>query len=637
MTDLEQALAAGGKPAQSDLEAALAAGGKVSAEAEHKPSLYERFKEGVSGAGRTLKGFGKTAVNDIISPIGRTILDPGRLADSGERDKLANDFILTNPAKRRQLERGLSDTITFGLAENVANRFDPSLKATAEQDAKDAPDERSFGQVAGMASPGGATLLAKGAGKLIGKTLGGVAAKGAIPGAALGAAKATLGYEATAPLAAGAQAANAGKNPIEAARQAATDPFGLVLSGGIGAVSGSGQGYAGKLRDPSTLEGRTLRDVEAAGGTIKAVGEPVRGGEFESPELAGLPKGRAGVNQLASESTGRTIDANQKRYEAAQDAWGHTADQILAAHGSKRFPAQVTHSVLDAIDQENTVNGVIGDPKVAAAVQKARDMLTTTTNKLNAQASAVAQKPIYMRAAEASVADFIKARKVLNRIAKHTTEPSERYAFGKVLDAMKDDAAAIDPRIGELNANYRETMQSLSGANDALFGKNKPVIKDTESTRQTGAGRLGRVGDDTQAGTLAEPRMAKFEASSPEAAREVRLNRAKKAMERLRYGEPEVSTSIEKGMGRAVKGAAKRVVAAAVGGAVAGPLGAAAGHVVGMPFENPMALRLRVGLPVAESVGRFGGAPGSVAARLFLARQRQQEQNAGRAAALGGQ
>jgi hypothetical protein len=488
----------------------------------------------------------------------------------------------------------------------------------------------------------GATTGAK-AGMIAAKPILNLATKSGLGGAVTGLAGSLLGYEASAvPMAAGSAAA-VGENPLEAAKRTATDPVALATTGALGALGGAAQGHAAGIRDPHNLSGRVLQDVEAAGGKV-GIGGP-RGGLFEAPEFTELDKGRAGINALAGKSAERIAADNAERLTKAREAFGDAADHIIAEHGDRHVPTLNTHQALDSIDAENTVNGVIGNDKVASATAKLRQMLTTETGQLDAQASAAAGKPVMVTAPAVKAGDLIKTRKLVNRMLRQTQEPSEKHVFGQALNGLAEDAAAVDPRIGQMNAAFKQEMGQLSTVNEALFGQRRPELNGAMSASQQAAGRLGRVGDETQAGTLAQQRMQSAADASPQVQRELLLNRAKKAQERLRLSGDETSTSIEKGAGNAVHRGVKHAVGAAIGGmlghTVGGPVGAAVGSAAGTAAAglaaNPLALKLRLGLPLADAAGRLAGRPAFTANRLVeLARQRN-EADAQAAARLMGQ
>ena len=523
---------------------------------------------------------------------------------------------LRDPSKRRELERGVDDMVTLGAGQRLAgwagrklgDSPEVDLQATEGQDAAGAPGYRTAGNLAGGLLPGAASAIGKAGGRLASKALGGVEAKGALAGAGMGAARGLLGYEAGAVPTAAAQAAIAGQSPLDAAREAATNPLGVGLAGTLGATGGAARGTAEHIRDPRQMSGRVLRDVEAAGGKVRPFGQPVHGGLFESPELTELKDGRAGVNELAGKSVGRIVQAQQERLAKAREAFGEAQDSIIAEHGDRHIPVTSSHAALDAVDRENTLNGVTGDERTAAVTGKLRQMLTTDTGQLDYQASQAAGEPVTVKAPAVKAKDLIGIRKFVNRQARQATEPTDRYVYGKILDALGDDASAADPRIAQMNQQFKGEMQQLSAGNDALFGQKRPELRLTEAATQSAVGKLGRVGDDTQAGTIGESRLDRAAAASPQTAQELRLMRAKKAQERLRYGgEGETSTSIEKGMAHGARHAAAPLLGAALGGAVGHAAGAIGGAALGGMVGNPLALKLRLGLPLADTAGKVTG------------------------------
>lgn len=591
-----------------------------------EPSVGDRILGAFKGAGRTLKGAAEAAGSAIAHPLD-TIRDPSR---------------------RREFERGLDNMLTFGVGQRIASAVDPSFGQSAALDAETAPGFQALGGISALAlgKRGGATGQLMGLGNAVSRAFLPVAAGGGLAGAALGAARGVAGYEASAPFIAGGQAAVRGENPIEAARAAATDPVGLSLAGVGGAVTGGAAGKATAIRDPNTPSGRIIADIEAAGPGVKITkrGESARGGLFEKPEMQAHPLDRQGNIKFAGESVDRSIHAADARYEAAQEAWGKKAGQILAEHHPDEiYKADTTHGVLDAIENDNTVNGVAGDEGIAKAVGKVRRMLTSQTDEVDPVASANAGKVIYKTEPGGTISDIMKTRKMLNRLARKATEPADRFVYGEVLDSLAEDAAAIDPRIGELNGEYRAAMQKLTAANDAMFGQAKPYLRDTEAARAAAAGRMSRVGDPTQAGPLADMRLDRFANAAPENAAELRMMRARKAATRLNYGEPETSTSFEKGISRGVERGAHKAAAAVVGHALAGPVGAALAYPAGEALSNLSQAKIRLGLPALESIGQGTGVRAGIAGNqasgldlLLQARALEADLAARRAAALGG-
>ncbi len=85
---------------------------------------------------------------------------------------------LADPSRRRELERGVSDVATLGMAERLANAIDPKYAGTAQVDAESAPGFRAVGDIA-------ATPLPSVHGFVLGKVLGkGASAVGKLAGGA---------------------------------------------------------------------------------------------------------------------------------------------------------------------------------------------------------------------------------------------------------------------------------------------------------------------------------------------------------------------------------------------------------------------------------------------------------------------
>jgi hypothetical protein len=144
-------------------------------------------------------------------------------------------------------------------------------------------------------------------------------------------------------------------------------------------------------------------------------------------------------------------------------------------------------------------------------------------------------------------------------------------------------------------------MRDLERVNDVVYGSDRAEVPTRAARERRAASFLGRIGDDTQAGTVAAPQVDELAAMDPAHAEAFRRLRAKKAQERLRYGYPEISTNIEK-----------------------------AGH--SFVRQNLDAAKARVALPVAEALGRVGPSPLSLmylpeaVARAREAHRRRMEQ-----------
>lgn len=610
------------------------------------------------------------ASQDVIgaSHEGETSAGDQRLASFNERVKhvgggakaLGSAAIhpigtMTNPHKRRELVRGVDDMVTLGYGQEASDALvnfarkhaaypgqadavlGPSMSEMAPEDAREAPGFRAGGQIGGMFMPGATSAVAKGGGKLAANTLGRIPTPGPLSGAAMGGARAALGYEASAPVIAGLHAGSSGHR-LQAAQDAAKDPTGLALSVALGAAGGAGRGEATSIRSPQRESGRVIQDVAAAGGKIKPFGQPTRGGLYESPEMQNLPEGRQGVNALADKSATRIESANAARLKAAREQYGDTVDAVIMEHGDQPHPTTNAHAALDQMEAENTVkagrpDAVVGDPGVHAAIGRVRSMLSqsgdidevaTLANALKRQgvnparlsppqrqqilSSLPPDSPLIVRRTSPLVTaeDMVKSRKLVRQLANNAPMPTEQRVYQRVLSGMDQDAEAIDPRIRGMNAEFSKAMAPIEQSNEIIFGKKGRDPEVSVAQKATGSARLGRIGDDTQSATVRDPSIQRFEALGPEYANETRIMRAKKAQEKLRRGEPETSTSIEKGQARGGR-TYKRTVA--LGLALPG-VGVPLGYALDKWAENPLANKIRLGLPASDVAGKLTGESG---------------------------
>jgi len=244
-----------------------------------KPSLWERTKRTAGDIAGTVKRGAGAAIEGIRHPIDTA----------------------TDPAKRRELERGLDDMLTLGYGQKVASwageklgdKPEETLAATAAADAQAAPGFREAGNLAGMFTPGATQLASRAGGALVGKALGGIKPAGALAAAGLGAVKGAAGYEATAPALAAAAASSEGRR-LEAAREAATDPTGLITAGVLG---GAGEGAAKGVANTKGAKAAALVEEKGGGATVGPL-SPGKGGVFDR-ELAGVPANDRGIGQAS--------------------------------------------------------------------------------------------------------------------------------------------------------------------------------------------------------------------------------------------------------------------------------------------------------------------------------------------------
>lgn len=619
-----------GKGEYDDLLAAAAALPQKpipASEVHHVPppeptGVFARLK------GKLSSGF--DALNETAVAGGKVI---GRIL-SHPVDSLFNPD--TAPPFRRSVERGIVHALP--IPEAVAERligdtktFDDSRRyligRPKDADVKFAPhvsgaEAETGGQALGTLLPN--PLIRQGAG--VAKTLlSRVPAKGIVAGAGKGIAQAVLGHElAAVPQAAASAAVN--REPIgEAVRQVATDPVALTIAGTAGGLGGAARGKAAAIRDPRALSGRTLKSIESGGGKIRAAGpNPIVGGTYDDPDLERRPYGRAGVNQQADQAQLRVNAHNEQKLTNARDQFGNEQETILQAHKNSRYDFVPLHSKFAEIEKDITAsNGKVTDPSLKSALDHLRAVTTVPASRPG----------LGLTGPGGTVEDLIKAQRMVKARAEYGAPSTVENRPYRLLDGLlAGEGERIDPRLGPLRQKYGQTMESLKAANGYLYGAKRAEVTPTAAQQRGASGRLGRIGDETQAATgAAERQLGEFRNLDPAYEREVGLVEAKKNLERLRYGEPETSAPIEKGMGAAAGRAARRGIMAHVGsavGATLGPVGRLAGTAIGAGtahlFDNPLANQLRLTLPAADAVGKSLTGSTAPAAENIISRARRQ-------------
>lgn len=240
---------------------------QAEAEENAPPGLFNRIGTGFARMGHTIY-----TGAEVLSRRPRELL-AAPFAPEGEKLKAAGRALggavedIKDPAKRHELERGMDNMVTLGYGQRLAARIgnatgdvgrgqslnetrqfssDPragSIGGASQVEAAEraaAPGYQELGTMLGVASPSAAGAIGKGGGTLVKLATRGAVPAGAVGRTLLGAGRGVAGYEATAPLVSGLSADAEGRR-LEAAREAATDPAGIVLAGTMGAGSGASQ------------------------------------------------------------------------------------------------------------------------------------------------------------------------------------------------------------------------------------------------------------------------------------------------------------------------------------------------------------------------------------------------------------
>lgn len=445
-----------------------------------------------------------------------------------------------------------------------------------------APEQIARGISAGVGAAGRA---APGA---LGRLLSARPVSGALTGVGVGAATT------------GGQAITEGDD-VEAALSKAKQSakIGAVLGGAAGSVSAlAGKGRQ-MLRNPQGETGRT----------IQALDEAKASGVMESPDFKALPKGAAGFNQAATAAEEQLAAHNETLLKQARqqyqsdlaailsDTGGEPATPVrrplaplVSQPGSRRAaeraftggdfdeatgaghttmggdtvanprggtpPKQAisdryhivseTADTIDKLAAENTVNGVTGDEHLAKALDKVSRMITKDTGVMDSGASKASGEFESITAPAVKVSDLLKIKKLVANEADYGNPATPETRPYRILDkTIGRDLESIDPRIGEMNKRYAESMEQLEKSNEILYGAQSPDINRSISKQKRARGLLGRVGDETQAATLAAKDIADLKALDPKYKEIVAPVEAKKAVERSRFGLPNISRRIE--------------------------------------------------------------------------------------------
>lgn len=316
----------------------------------------DRFGAGLSRIGGTIASGAGAAADALSSPT----------------------ELLTNPSKRRELERGVDNMVTLGYGQKAADwvsrKFDPpetQLGATKDSDQQAAPGYRELGEGAGMLLPGASSLAGKLGGKLAGMGSG-VGMSGASLGTRLltGGARGVAGYEATAPALAGLSA-DASGNRLSSAADAATDPAGLLMSGGLGTAGAAAEKAVETA--PGRVAGRRAKEIASGETNAKAktarqvVAKAGEGGEDLDELLSRDPRLGKMIDVKAGSAPGKVA----KAVAAKQGQIGGELDSIYSR--MEKTGATVTPSDITTEFDKLLLNYKNeGDLPAIAAAQRAR-------------------------------------------------------------------------------------------------------------------------------------------------------------------------------------------------------------------------------------------------------------------------
>jgi len=429
-------------------------------------------------------------------------------------------------------------------------------------------------------------MLGKGAWKATGAVPRlGAPAKSIPSMAGKGLARGVAAYEMTAPATA-AVSDPADVGPVQAAKDAATNPVGLAAGGLLGMLGVAAQRHIARTTDPKTQSGRIIQDVKDAGGKINTFGdEPVRGGEFDKPAMQALPEGREGVNKAAG-AAGRTFTRfNRVVLKKARKEYSKELEQI-ARDNPDPVDLEPVAARLDGLIKRQS-NGQIANPDIAAAVQNVKRLITVDAEP-GPQLFGPKGEPLQTGAparAQATLQDLRQAKETVADLAQFGQPVTKDNAPYRVIYKTLSEASKdIDPRLRAIDEKFSATMSKLERANDIMYGRDTADVASRAASERTAAANFGRAGDPSQAGTIRADQLEELAALDPYYKRMLTQVRAKKAQESLRYGE---------------EGANQMAIEQSQARGSGGFLG-----LVGLTPRNKQIAGIRMGLPAAGATQR---------------------------------
>lgn len=299
------------------------------APAAERPGVFARIKGGLEDIGHATADQAKAFGHVLAHPID-SFSTPQARADT------VHSFALFNPAKRHEVERGVSDM--FGgypqrLGEHVDQQMNEAFPDTFERhmapdqvqaDAANGRGFRTVGNVYGMlpanpvaagvrtAAEVGGAAVARFAPRAAEAASGIARMFGKIPGAAAvaPALKSVAAYESTAPLQA-AMSADASGNRGGAALDAATDPLGVGISAIHGGVATP---YKAKVMGSEGAQKRAYIEQHGEGAKVGPTTSG-KGGVYQN-QLHGLPENDAGVGRATEIGAEGMMKDIEGRHEA---------------------------------------------------------------------------------------------------------------------------------------------------------------------------------------------------------------------------------------------------------------------------------------------------------------------------------
>lgn len=463
---------------------------------------------------------------------------PSLGGEIGEAFKGQLDAI-KDPRKRREIERGVSDAVTFGGAEWLTKKVAPLLgddTFSDEQAARDAEEVggnyRMGGRIAGTVLPGasnlvvknlaniGARLAAKGGGRIAGAALGAGAGAASVPVAAgvIAAGQQTVGQ--LDPL-------GAPRAGWEAAKGAAFSPLAMLLGAAGGAAAGYGAGVSGG--NSQTAKDIALR--QEMGGK-PSITRGAKGGAFEEPEIAGLRGSTDEVGQVADASANKVARNLTERFKTEVGA------PYQAAKGAIEASNEVT-DLAPLIDVAKKVQGSKGTPTAVRSLIQ-REVLDDLEEfkRTDVDGTVSYQMPVSVaNEVRQKLSDFAKTGSV--DVPRGNAKIGELYNTAKGLVGDFEEAnAAYSTGKDQFAESFRQ-LGSKKPVSKLPEGPGAKIKLAQENIVKQISDRLFRAGEKARLTGQEADDLATFAKAHPELELDVRLPEILAAKNRMSFKIPE--------------------------------------------------------------------------------------------------
>lgn len=442
---------------------------------------------------------------------GLETLPPTPDEELGFRNDLAEPGIgtqaittLSDPHKRREFERGVSDMVTFGAAEKLAKLAEKhGLTSTPGEggftpegsalDAERAPGYRGGGQVLGSFLPGGARLLGSAAGGAAGTLVRPIAARGVggsiIAGGLAGAAANTgtmVGISGARTAVEGKREGESFKDYLARIRDSAGGEINPI-NAAAGAVFGAGTGASAGIGNSRGQTGRDIRLVEQYGAKPNPFGG-AHGGIFESPALRDVEGSTREAGALARTNARKVLSGLGEEQTGLSREYG-AAKKAAADQG-------FLEARIDPLNVQEEAQRLMRGERVTGAQRAAIQSEVV---------DALERHPQGM-----TLDDFNDFRAKLGDIFGTSPGEASHPAIDRLRQAAK--RTVDETEMGPINERYHQGTKALDKKYEQLKLTRETTPRVAEERL---AGEILRRGENTPTAGIQEPAIEEFLQANP--------------------------------------------------------------------------------------------------------------------------